>query len=596
MICLLCCQKVSNLNYRFAPVQKYDNQAIASEFIKHNKVSELISILNIDLKDVTGRDAKIFSPKQEAISSILIFGSESKEFRTEIFDCIIKSYLCDLGESVKREVLINFVQEQSQLSKNQHTLINSRIDSLLQRGDLLSVNSLLNLSPNEQKRYEGLRQAGERDFLDLKVQVRSLIKDTGIKLDDDGFNVLIEKIVEITKSLGHFQISTSISNGNQDLESYLEIKQLLLENNDIENVEFLFELIADTVADSAFGGRILAAELFSSLVNANSMDLLNALGGKQGALIYLDSSVVIPMLCGLLYEARDYRYGYSGKLLFDHIKEHNFTATIPDLYVQEIAAHLIDACRNYKYLIGSDIDLAFSDNAFVSHYTNYSIKKGSNAVSFEDYVSVFGIDIKKISSEMDDISFFRWRDRCASEFVEILAKYNIFTVGCDEKYYKTIFSDLEKLSRGGHGKKPEILIEHDAKVIKYLCGTSMPAGNAKILCTWDKNHATYKSIHNCSYEVLTPVSLIDLFSLAKPSASKKQMVSIVDFAKHQSEKVLAKGAIIIDEIAKIEKDNLEDAELILKAKKFKAHYMGKNSNFEELDVDDIARSWDTWKK
>lgn len=577
-------------------VQKFDNQAIASEFIKHNKVKELFSILNLDLKEASGRDVSIFSPKQEAIASILLFGSEAKEFRTEIFDSLIKSYLCDLGEGVKREVLIDVIKNKSQLSENQHTLINSRIDGLLQKGDLLSVNRLLNLSEEEQKKYNGLRDSGERDFKELKNQIHTLIDSNNIYLDDDGFNLLIEKIVEIAKSLGHFQISGSTTNGNNELESYLQIKQLLIENNKIENVEILFESIADTVAESPFGARILAAELFFSLVNAKSIDLLNALGGKQGAYIYLDSSVVIPMICGLLYEAKEYRYGYSGKLLYDHIREHNFTALIPDLYVQEIAAHLIDACRNYKYLIGIDKDLSFSDNAFVSHYTNYSIKKGTNAIPFEDYVSVFGLDLKKITSEMDNTTFFQWRDRCSAEFANILAKYNISTFACNEKYYRSIFFDLKNISQGAYGKKPEILIEHDAIMIKYLCGTSMPSGIAKILCTWDKNHATYKLINSCSYDVVTPVSLIDLFSLAKPSASKKQMISIVDFAKHQSENVLVKGALILDEIAKIEKDNLEDAELLLKAKKFKANYMEKIIDFEEIDVDKIAKSWDAWKK
>ena len=144
--------------------------------------------------------------------------------------------------------------------------------------------------------------------------------------------------------------------------------------------------------------------------------------------------------------------------------------------------------------------------------------------------------------------------------------------------------------------KPDVLLQHDANVINYLCSAKVSAGVIKILCTWDKIHSLFKENYNYGYDVLNPISIIDMFSLAKPSEHKGKLTVLVDFAIAQSTQAMEQGAKIWDQIVKIEKESLADAALLLKAKEFKQHYVSQSTDFKNLEHDDIARAWDAWKK
>lgn len=171
-------------------------------------------------------------------------------------------------------------------------------------------------------------------------------------------------------------------------------------------------------------------------------------------------------------------------------------------------------------------------------------------------------------------------------------------IRCDPSHIGEIKSYLTAILNRRNIEKPDILIEHDATVIKYLYDAEVSSGIVKILCTWDKTHSVFKAQYNHGYEVLNPIALIDLFSLAKPRSHpyKNKMTALVDFAKSQSSRMMAQGARIWDEIVSLEKESLADAELLLKAKAFKNDYVANASMYQELNYDDIGRAWDVWKK
>ncbi|MDM8551587.1 hypothetical protein QUF72_15985 [Desulfobacterales bacterium HSG2] len=578
-------------------VIRYDNQAISSEFVKKDRVDELLDILGIkDTGHSRGKE-KYFSPKHEAIASVLIFGEQTKAFRDSIFDSLIKSYLFADSEGLEREALTDRIINDNNFGRNQAKLISSHIDRLLQKGDIEKSDTVFKLRKHESDKFSGLRKAGERDFIDVRNRILSFFNKREINLSKDELDFIVENLTEFTLVLYRSQISY-LDSGAADKESYLKIRNVLSKNVGSENVDKFFEEIAGIVSDTPFGQRIAATALCISLLNTDSDHLLNALGGRAGANIYLDSSVVIPMLCGLLFDVTTYRYGYSAKLLYDLIKDHDFKAFIPNIYVEEIGTHLIEACRDYKYIIGLDDDLSFSKNAFVSHYTHYLKKRGEKALSFKDYVSLFGISLDRIRTNMSEQEFYQCRNSSRNEISQLLARYGIKTVRCDPSYIWEIKSYLTTILNGRNIEKPDILIEHDATVIKYLYDAEVSSSFVKILCTWDTVHFMFKAQYNHGYEVLNPVALIDLFSLAKPRSHpyKNKMTTLVDFAKSQSSHIMEQGAGIWDEIVSLEKDGLADAELLLKAKEFKNDYMAKASMYQDLDHDDIARAWDVWKK
>ncbi len=577
-------------------ITRYDSQAISSEFVKKNRVDELLNILGI--KDGGDTEREHFSPKHEAIASVLIFGEETNSFRKSIFDSLIKSYLSANPEGMERKKLVDLIIADNNFSKNQARLVNSHVDRLLQKGAIEKSDTVFRLKKHESDIFSGLRKAGERDFIDVKERVLSFFETRQIRLSKNELDFIIDNLTEFTLVLYRSHISYLDSDA-ADKESYLKIRNVLSKSIGSENVDKFFEEIAEIVADTPFGQRIVATALGSSLLNIDSDLMLDAFGGGTGANIYLDSSVAIPMLCGVLFDVTTYRYGYSARLLYDLIKDHRFETFIPDVYVEEIGAHLIEACIGYQHIIGLDDDLSFSGNAFVSHYACYLKKRGEKALSFKQYADLFGISLDRIRADMSDQDFYLCRNGSRNEISYLLFRYGIETVHCDTSYSGEIKPSLTAILEGQNIKKPDILVTHDAAVIKYLYGAEASPGAVKILCTWDKVHSVFKAQHKYKYEVLNPVSLIDLFSLAKPRPHykyKNKITTLVDFAKSQSSYMMEQGAKIWDEIVSLEKDALADAELLEKAREFKNYYMANASMDHELDQDDIARAWEVWKK
>jgi len=48
-------------------------------------------------------------------------------------------------------------------------------------------------------------------------------------------------------------------------------------------------------------------------------------------------------------------------------------------------------------------------------------------------------------------------------------------------------------------------------------------------------------------------------------------------------------------LAKIEKGDFSDAELILKAKEFKEDFLSKSGAFDSVDSEQVAKAWMAWK-
>ena len=69
-------------------VTRYDNQAIASEFIRTDTINDLYEIFGIPITAATTGPSTL-SPKQEAVSALMLFGASAGDLRNEMFESII---------------------------------------------------------------------------------------------------------------------------------------------------------------------------------------------------------------------------------------------------------------------------------------------------------------------------------------------------------------------------------------------------------------------------------------------------------------------------------------------------------------------------
>jgi|GEM_PF-2180341 len=575
-------------------VTRYDSQAIATEFIRKNKVGDLLRIFGIKETVKPSSIKGYLGPRNEAIASVLIFGEESKELRGGLYDSLIKAHLVRFSTGVEREKLIDNVIEENQLSKNHRKTINSHIDHLLQKQDIKKVGSLLSLSQEEHDKFCGLIETSEYEASQLVSLVAKFFKENYPNISSKTEEHILQNILELTANLINDNFNP-INGENKKRDTYNAINTLLVSEVGDQEASELFVHLAELISKTKFAKKITAAQLHISLLNTNSTQLIGALGGTESVNVYIDASVAIPLLCGVLFEPSQDRVGHSGKILYNLIKEHEFNAFIPNHYIEEMASHLIDACRDYKEILELKEDLSYSRNAFVSHYSNLIKSRQGNPITYEDYVDIFGIKINQIRADMSDGSYYTFRDRAKIVISNLCSRYGVETQHINEDHVSKEIKEFETILSEQNDYRPNVLIRHDACVVKYLSGTSVPAGYAKVLCTWDRIHSLFNQAGELGYFVLTPVAIIDLLSIGKKHENEYEITQLLDYAKFQNERQLNLSSFLWDELIKIEKGNFSDAELIIKAKKFKESYIKEYAFVETPDTKEIAKAWMAWK-
>lgn len=525
----------------------------------------------------------------------MLFDTDAQDFRVGLYDSIVKSVLARNEATVKRDELITAVLQLYEMEKAQGVMINSHIDRLLQRGEILSNNGKLELHPKEQDAYAGLRAAVEVESSILKNNISTYLAENKNFKSVASNDLLLDNFLSLSAALidKNFKLNNELNGEN---EIYLNIRALLDSTEGKASTDKAFSDVAEIVANSDFAKLVASAKLYDCMLNSDSSRLISALGGQQSINVYFDSSVVIPVICGLLYESVEDRFSRSGKALYSLMDTHEFSSVIPTDYIEEIGAHLIEACRDYKDILDAKIDMTHSGNAFVSHYSHYSSTPAGEGLTFADYVYTFGVKLSSVTPEMTDGVFYRLRDKASREISATAAKYGFIVESMNPKFVDKKITEIELFMAENGIRKPAVLIRHDAAVIQYLSGAYVPSKYAKILCTWDKVHLMLNPLGLDGYHVMNPIVLIDFLSIAKKTAKKISLTHLLDFAAIQKDRDLELSAKIWDSIAKLDGKHLADATFMRKAKQFKEDYLEKHFGDRDDLPANIEKAWSAWKK
>lgn len=573
-------------------VIKFDNQAIATRFIDNNMVNDALILMGIDTNSTPNEYKKYLGPKNEAVSSLLLFDENTKDLRQRFFQSIIMSVLSRSSAGLSHIDLLDEIKINFSIQDNQFVQVRSNIDRLLQVGKIKSVGNILTLSTYEKDRFLGLKESTELELNYLRNSFHKEVMRLLGNLDSRTNDLLISNFLELTVYLSGKNYSTYDGELKQN-EAYVLIRDILSSNFGIEKTSEIFKNLSAFFANSEFAKHIACAKLYDAFLNTKSSHLINALGGTESLNVYIDSSVFIPIICSLLFDKVQDRFSQSGSSLYRLINNHKFKAIVPHDYMEEVASHLIEACRDYKHIIEQDIDLSHSGNAFVSHYSKY--KHNNSSITFNEYVKVFGIRLENIHNQMSDDLFYSIRDKVSREITSISSKYDFIIEKLSVDYLESKIEQYREFLYDNKLTRPDVLIRHDARVIGYLSGDYVQSGVVKLLCTWDKVHSIKNPDGNDGYYVMHPIAVIDYFSLAKGNG-ETSISHLLDFAMMQEETDLELSSKIWDAIARVENENLSDANLLISAKEFKEQYMENHANDDKIASAMIEREWMAWKK
>lgn len=121
--------------------------------------------------------------------------------------------------------------------------------------------------------------------------------------------------------------------------------------------------------------RMTCGEVFRRLLPATESKLLNAMGKTGNLTIVVETSVLIPMLCTRLFGAISAPYLTASEELLNIISQGRQQMSIPNVFLEECASHLIEAGR-HKPLINTNgrHEFAESENGFVSFFIQLNDK------------------------------------------------------------------------------------------------------------------------------------------------------------------------------------------------------------------------------
>ena len=453
----------------------YDNQAVATEFIEKNLVPKLYELVGIQL---TQEDPpKSFaSPKSEATAALLLFSSDSGNFRSEMLENLLSAELLEHSPAKESDFVEGFLQRHN-FNALQAIDVARHIARGIDNGKFKRHRSVLEITDSQKTRMLGIRSLARGEFAALKESVTQLMNSTSPKIPTKDASAILKGLLELSLALWRRTAPHRAKKSSQKAdETYHAIYTSLTRALGEKEAKRSMTALAEIVSRSTFVKNIASSELFYSMLRTNSQQVVSALGGHKGMIVIFDTSVAIPLLCGLLFDPVGDHWAYSARLLIDLLRQHKFNAVIPSQYLEECAAHLIDCCRNYQPLLLAGKDLSYSTNAFASHYSQL-IKLGASAPSsFDSYIRTFGSPSGRQYSDFSDEFFFSVRDKLILSMRTLFNKYGIRSLGItDSRYYRTE-AELSKLSTNAGQARAGMLVTHDAQVIGYLEGTAIEAG------------------------------------------------------------------------------------------------------------------------
>ena len=570
-------------------VIRYDSQLIASDFIKKNKIDKILKIANIDIKSEVYEHNRQLLNKNIAISSLLLFSDDANELRKSFFETIIKTQILNSYNPLTREKLIQSIIDTYSFNSEQSPYISSHFDRLLQLKKISVKNKLFYIEENEGEKLKGLESQFNIEFNSIKDVVINLLKESKLNFTTSEMDDLFDNIEDFILGLARNSTGYSLNNKIDEKGTYQYIRKLIEQKYDKADGSKLIDNLLEEVSKSTFAKKIASTEMIIDLFNVDSEDLLNIFKAKTYLHIYLDTSVIIPLLCSLLWGEFNTRFSYSANTIYSLFKKHNFKIYIMDKHLEEVASHLIKASQISK-IVDIINEPLLSQNAFITHY---SLLRKNKDITFSDYIETFDVALNRIPSEEENsYKFKETRNVLQSSIQEILKTYEIITI--DNYVLNDYTQEIQNLIEI-RSRKADILLEHDASTIKYL-SSSLNIDNNNILCTWDRSLIEYKSIHKLQFHILSPIALIDLLSMAKGEKTNYALASYKNFAKLQNEQILEMSSIVWETLIKIERNELLDGELIRKAKSFQNTYAEKYHNLDELDQKKISEDWLAWKE
>lgn len=458
------------------------------------------------------------TPKDVALSTLLLFSSEAKELRDAVIDANLRAELLEQPGISENELISKVAKAVPGV--NVERTAKATLLKLKAARRIVGTATELQLSTDELETM----QAAKTEFLAaVNADVIALSKATGLSEEDAKqlLNLALELLVRGRELDGSGPAEESLRN-------FMAGKGLNRKRAQT------YEALSKTASAKLKQHGTTIDHIFST----NSFDIYRALGRRTDVVMLLDASVAMPVLFGLEFGASRSRYGVAALALLEACKAHSIRIMLPRCYLNEIAAHgrnALEKLEIYNSLPNeARSSLRASGNAYLSHYTHISetIQESGDTLSLEGFLRHFGI--------VPNQSLHKIENRIGS----LLEQHGI-TCLPDERYDQDVFNSLAAQK----GYDDRRLVEHDAIVCTRLRNDDQ---RGFILSTWD--NIVIDFVEDVARVLAdTPVRVIDFLSMAAGQAfESEQSFELLSSLLYVDERVALKLAQKVDRIRSVE--------------------------------------------
>jgi hypothetical protein len=544
------------------PTSVYQPKVLSEFIIQHHLVRKFYELTGV--VDGTAQSKATIDYLEMALHTYTFLSNDARNLKSQMYDDTMLYILSDTDTGKKREDLIEETVKLLQLSKSKKSILNGRIDSLMQKGFVNSAGSGFVVLSDETAEDISLRKtlynSEQSTFYSAQVD---LLKDYKVEWNNEDSkqssvwiaNAFINQQISGLQSAGA-EISNPLfknvrKNGLEKLKSHLLTKK----NVTKDNVEEIIKKMITMASTHPLVVKIVRASVYISLEGTKPLAAAKSLGVNSWDEMNLlvEPTVGIPHICSLQYKGQVNSYFDNAIYAIKRAKELGVKLLVPYNYMKECAGHLLLA-RKYDGIDLKAEEMQYSKNAFVANY--YALKSQNITMpsSFLDYLATFSPAIKTEHLDKTD-----WIREITTDIQSMFLQSGIEFLEIplyEETEYGDIKSLYEKyLSKYYH--KSSYLIVNDVVALKCTNERVLKNNEHWMILTYDNSLIKVSAESFNNVWINNPYNFMDMTELTKELPDSQFCALVHSFAQY-SEKTLSIGARIIDRIVYYASDNMQE--------------------------------------
>ena len=568
----------------------YSPKVMAEFVIEHKLVRKFFQLTGVEDGVKLSKDSIDYL--EMALHTYTFLSSDARNLKSQIYDDTLLYILSNAEFGKTRNELIDETRALLKLSESKASVLNGRIDALLQKGHVRktengnfilsdSIAEDIALRKNLYSTEQGTFYTSQMDLLkeyDVKWDA-SDSKQSSVWLANAIIDQQISSLTSAGAKISNPLFKNTRKHGLDKLRTYLSTKKKI----DSVTLEGVLKKMVAMASRHPLVVKVVRASVYLALEGAKPLAAAKSLGVNswEDVNMLVEPTVGIPYICSLQYKGSVNPYFDNAIHAVKRAKKLGITMLIPYNYIKECAGHLLNA-RKYDGLDLVQDEMQHSKNAFVA---NYYALKGQNIPmpnSFLDYLATFSPAIKTEHSD-----FQEWIRDITTDIQSILIQSGIEFLE-SPRYKDEEIDGIKRLYScylSEYYNKPSHLIVNDVVALKCTNDRILEKGEHWILLTYDNSLIKVSAEDFNNVWINNPYVFLDMTELTS-DLPETQFCSLVHSLAQYSERTLSIGARIIDRVVYYASENLQEWQFKQELNDLKKELIRSSSSSRDMDYVD----------